>query len=189
MTMHTKVGGAWKDITEAHTKVGGSWKEITEGWTKVGGVWKQFYANFIPQLSECSDPLSATGIAGDGNRTIASIRFNLNGDIEEATGDEGAPLSYSTVGTWVNRTSGLDNTDWEIKVTIDSEDTGASGTWTGSTIGSFLELSTTRRFSWEKDTDAVGTASSDITIQVRQKSDTGNSATRAGITYSAEEVL
>ncbi len=42
-TVHYKVGGNWKEVTELHTKVGGVWKAITEGWVNVSGVWKQFF--------------------------------------------------------------------------------------------------------------------------------------------------
>ena len=44
MSIHYKVSGVWKEITDPQTKVSSVWKEITEGWVRVSGVWKQFFS-------------------------------------------------------------------------------------------------------------------------------------------------
>lgn len=45
MSVHTKVSGIWKEVTELHVKVSDVWKGITEGWVNISGVWKQFFSS------------------------------------------------------------------------------------------------------------------------------------------------
>lgn len=137
-----------------------------------------------PSLSAMADPLYAFELSPSSDRPRGSIRFLANGDIEEATGDTGASLSYSKVGTWLP-TVPLDSDDWELNFTIDSE-TGDAGTWTGSTRDAYITVNATRTFTWTKDTTGDGTANSEVTCTVRQVSDTGNSASRSAVTYTAE---
>lgn len=44
MTLHTNVGGVWKDITNVYTNVSGVWKENNEVWSNVSGVWKLVFS-------------------------------------------------------------------------------------------------------------------------------------------------
>lgn len=138
----------------------------------------------VPDISDLSDPLLQIELSPTSDRPICAVRFLANGDIEEATGDTGAALSYSKVGTWLP-TPPFDEDDWEINFTIDSE-TGAAGTWSGSTTDSYLTLNGTITFLWTKDTTGNGRADSEVTCTVRQVSDTGNSASRSNLTYQAE---
>ena len=50
MTVHTKVGGAWKEVANGNMfiKQGGDWENVVAGYTKVGGVWKQFHTGSNP---------------------------------------------------------------------------------------------------------------------------------------------
>lgn len=137
-----------------------------------------------PNISAISDPLLSIETSPTSDRPISSVRFLANGDIEEATGDTGAVLSYSKVGTWLPIVP-LDSSDWEINFTIDSE-TGAAGTWTGATRDAYITIDVTRTYSWTKDTTSNGTANSEVTCTVRQVSDNSNSASRSALTYSAE---
>ena len=100
----------------------------------------------VPNISGLTDPLDST-IGAGANRPQVSIRINTDGTIDTATGDTGSSLSYSQDGTWLPDAP-ADNTDWEIRFTINSEDTGAAGTWTGSTTGSYLALSSARTFTY-----------------------------------------
>jgi len=139
----------------------------------------------VPQVSAVSDPLASTATDASNDHPISSIKFLTDGTIEEATGDDGSALSYSQVGTWLDEISGVDNTDWEINFTVDSEDNGDPGTWAGATRGSYIALSTERTYSWQKDGLDLGTAGSEVTVTVRQVSDTANAASKANVTYNA----
>ena len=68
MTVHTKVGGAWKDVANANmfVKQGGDWENVVAGYVKVGGAWKQFHTG--------SNPVTYTFIA---NRS-RSFRHSAN---------------------------------------------------------------------------------------------------------------
>lgn len=89
MTAHTRIGGAWKDVTEIHAKVGGAWKEVTEGHTKIGGVWQQFYASVPPVipgydlleteiLASSASSVTFTGLGSYSNYKHLQIRFAGN---------------------------------------------------------------------------------------------------------------
>lgn len=54
MSLSTKVGGVWKDVSNVHTKVSGSWKQVSEVWTKVSGVWKLVWQYFSAALDDTS---------------------------------------------------------------------------------------------------------------------------------------
>lgn len=129
----------------------------------------------VADVSDLTTPLDTTEPTASGDRPQVSIQFNTNGDIEEATGSTGAALSYSTVGTWLaDGVDPLDSSDWEVQVTVDTEDVGDPGTWTGAATGSYLALSTTRTWTWTKDGTDLGTAESEVTVTLRRVSDTGN---------------
>lgn len=138
----------------------------------------------FPVLSDVSDPLYS--FSQNPDRPIVSIRFNSNGNLLEATGDTGSSLSYSVVGTWLNNTTGIDGNDWEVKFNIDSEDNGAAGTWTGATTDTFVSLDVAKTFTWTKDLAIDGTANSEVTITLRHKTNTSNSATLSNVSYNAE---
>lgn len=143
------------------------------------------YSTPVPLLGDVTDPLQSDILFG-GDLPIVSVRFKTNGDIDEATGDSGSALSYSKVGTWLNEIPPSDNSDLEINFTVDSEDNGDPGTWTGATRGSFLTLDTERTYTWTKDANDIGVANSEVTITLRQVSNTGNSASRSNLSYDAE---
>ena len=139
----------------------------------------------LPQLTALSDPLESDIAVGSGTRPIAGFRFLPTGEIQEATGDTGTALSYSTVGYWLQTGQAPRvSTDWEVQVAITSE-TGANGTWTAGPFSTYIDTSTTPTFTWTKDSIPQGTATSDVVITLRQKSDTGNVASRSAMTYNA----
>jgi hypothetical protein len=139
-----------------------------------------------PTLTAVSDPQFSVVTPAGGNRPQSSLRFNSNGDIEEASGNTGGALSYSKVGEWLNDTSGVTGSEWELNFTVDSEDTGDPGTWFGDARGSYIDLSSTRTFTWEKDDSTNGTANSEVTITLRNVATPGNSTSRSNISFDAE---
>lgn len=44
MSMHTRISGIWKEITDPQVRISSIWKLIEEGWVRVSGVWKQFFS-------------------------------------------------------------------------------------------------------------------------------------------------
>ncbi len=141
-----------------------------------------------PQLGALSNPLSHS-IGSTGERPIVRFEFRTDGVIAEAVGDTGALLVTTPVGNWLDDITGLDNTDWEVAVTIVSEDTGDPGTWFPTPPGTFQVLSSLRGFNWQKDGTDDGTANSVLTITLRQVSNTSNSVTRGGLNYNVTITL
>lgn len=45
MSIHPKVNGAYKEMTDCKVKVAGEWKQAQTIYTKVNGVWKEVWRN------------------------------------------------------------------------------------------------------------------------------------------------
>ncbi len=139
----------------------------------------------IPTLVDVAD-LSHIEPQASGDRPIVSVQFNTNGKFQEAVGDTGAALSYTDEGWWLNTDAApFDASDWEVRMTIDAEDVGDPGTFTGAAAAIWHPLSTTRTFTWTKDGTDLGTAGADVTFDLRQISDNSNSANVTGIDLDA----
>ena len=140
--------------------------------------------------AQATDTLEAVVVGPGGNRPIVGLKFTTTGDIEEATGNTGSALSYSKIGEWVSPVGGLVPGDWEVQVSIVSEDTGDPGTWGGTTTGSYFDLGTERTYTWTKDGSDAGTANTVFNVTVRNVADTSNSDTQSNVDYDATiEVL
>lgn len=45
MTIHTNVGGVWKDVDAPEVKIGSNWKAVDTVEINVGGVWKEVFSS------------------------------------------------------------------------------------------------------------------------------------------------
>ena len=80
MSLHNKVGGAWKTLTEAFVHVGGTWKPCGDVFIRVAGVWKS-------TLYEAgSQTITATG---SGSFTVPSGVYSLTISVMGAGGGGG----------------------------------------------------------------------------------------------------
>ena len=50
MTIHTKVSGSWKEVSQPSVKVSGAWKNCTGVYTKISGAWKTVWEAGKPDL-------------------------------------------------------------------------------------------------------------------------------------------
>lgn len=153
MTMHYRVSGVWKEITDPQVRVSGVWKEINQGWVRVSGVWKQFYQRAAFEIS----PTSLFSIAFDPGVSSVSINFQRDGDVIAAGGTPGA-------GAWIDPRSSTVGDGYEIRATLNSGSSPASGT-----IGSWQALSSTRAWSWSRS--GVGSTLANVTFEIRRASD------------------
>lgn len=67
MTIHVKVGGAWKEVSTALVKVGGAWKEANALNTKVSGAWKTVSIGLGLVSTNRTLLLDANTYSGSGN--------------------------------------------------------------------------------------------------------------------------
>lgn len=88
MTAHTKVGGAWKEVSAISAKVGGTWKEVNEGYSRIAGVWKQFFApsglgNYygLRIIGATSD------ISGMDNDDLGNLYFQIDNQLVKLDGN------------------------------------------------------------------------------------------------------
>lgn len=113
MTLHLRVGGAWKAVTDPRIKVSGAYKNVTDGWIKVGGVWKRFYqrtttttlqsiiaaAGLTTGLEFSIDAAALASYAGSGQQISdlsgGANHFNRGGD---GTSESSDPNFNGTAG-------------------------------------------------------------------------------------------
>ena len=66
MSIHPKVNGAYKEMTNCKVKVGGAWKQAEKILTKVNGVWKECWVNLaldtIINYGITNIPLKVSGL-------------------------------------------------------------------------------------------------------------------------------
>ena len=132
--------------------------------------------------------LSKVVSPGGGNRPQVSIRFNTDGTIDDATGDTGGALSYSQTGTWLlSGRAPRDNTDWEVKGDIQTEDVTNANTFSGSVHGgSFVDISTNPLVTLTKDTNSEGASSATIIFTLRRKTSPSNNSASSTITLAVD---
>jgi len=121
MSLSTKVGGLWKDVSTVHVKVGGVWKPVADGWTKVSGVWKLVYSALQARLNLLAYSASNFILFPGGPAVTAKFTASL---IIEGTG----PFTYQWYYTGVPSTvTSPTAATFTIRL-IDNEAAEASGT-------------------------------------------------------------
>ena len=124
----------------------------------------------IGNLSVTSD------VPSGGDLPISSIRLKTDGQLQTAEGDSGSPLSYSNVsGSFLSKILTGAASEYEAKLT-ETSTSGAAGTITG-TLASFQDLASQTTWSWQKDTNSLGTATWNGTLEIRHKTVTSYTET------------
>lgn len=69
MTLHTKVGGVWREVVDSpFTKVGGAWRTVDTGHVKVSGTWRQFY---VRDTTGPATPTAGVATWSNGNLLLS----------------------------------------------------------------------------------------------------------------------
>jgi len=129
--------------------------------------------------SQQADPTALT--------VLVSLRLKTNGDIQQATGDSGTALFYSTVGSWVSDKPPENSGDFEAQLAVNSSSGTDTATYSGNSIDSFLSLGSQLTWTLSKDDTTIGDAVKNITVTVRHATDTGNTSSTT-TTHTVEVV-
>lgn len=118
-------------------------------------------------------------------RPVTSYRLTTAGEAQEREGDTDTSGTYQRISTDYLEGGTFDTSDYEVEFVVDSE-TGASGTWSGSTRGTGVwnDLGTERAWEWEKDTNNAGFATANVTVTIREIAVPANLVT-ASITFQS----
>lgn len=139
MTMHERVSGVWKEITQPAERVSGVWKDFTEGWVNVSGTWKQFYSSVAISLP----PVTETIIAAP---SAAGVRVNRNGSYQSGTGTGGTTVTYGDVAAtaWVDPDGSTVGDAYHCRLVVSSGSlsVGTAGTWLALTSDRLFEVNT-----------------------------------------------
>ena len=140
----------------------------------------------VPTLADVSS-LSKVVSPSGGDRPQVAIKFLSNGRIQSATGDTGGALSFSNIGWWLDTDAAPHtDSDWEVKLTVDSSSGSDTGTYTGNSLTTFHVLSADVTWTLTKDDNSNGNAVKNITLDIRQVSKTTNSDTKTTIPHTVE---
>jgi len=82
MSIHIRVGGAWKEVDTPSILVDGVWVDVDEAYVNVGGVWKEVYtAVSLADLTPENTMVYRTG----SDVTLVSSDFALSGYTHESS--------------------------------------------------------------------------------------------------------
>jgi hypothetical protein len=181
MDGHVKVSGAWKRINKMYVKVSGTWKEVQNAYVKTGGAWKQFFVNAV-----LSGGNGGSVIQGDGaapyNTTVA-IRFNTDGTVETGKSVNGAAITWSSAGNWIDPTSAITGTE-DVRFTNFNGAGGGDWTIEAAADDTWIGITTTR--TWQMNSTVLESISFDCDFEVRDTGlDTGSSSYTFTINNSA----
>lgn len=157
MTMHERVSGVWKEMTEAFVNVSGTEKRILEGYERVSGVWKQFFSAVTLALSGGT----ASHSVSNGNQATALIRVDTDFNIYKIEGVTVTQLASST--DWKRPASGS-SSDYEVSYVLSG--LGSDPLDVGGAASTWLTISVDRSFGYQhsaNDTEHVGS----FTLKIR----------------------
>jgi len=160
MSVFHGIGGAWRPAASYWIGSGRAWRSVLARWVGVDGVWELKFSTAALVLvsayvrATCPTPGTATAkwsIRSDGkvlaewtNQTFLDSLFGAD---------------------WLTPVAGMDG--YEVRATKQS----GNGTPTGSALGAWLNLGTTR--SWELSTSVADVVSSCVlTVELRKVGDT-----------------
>ena len=129
--------------------------------------------------------LLSTTLLSSGDRPQVSLRFNSDGTIDEALGDTSAALTYSETGTWLAGGGAPDDaSEWEVSMTIATEDVTSANTFTGGLAAeAFNDLDTNPLVTLTKDSGAAGNSGATVTFTVRNKAQPSNTETSGTLSF------
>jgi hypothetical protein len=174
------VAGTWKAIDNCEVNVGGAWKQVEEISINVGGVWKTAWVN-----TQLSGGTGGTVSQVDGlspyNSTVA-IRFNTDGTVETGTSLNGAAISWSSAGNWIDPVANISGNE-EVRFT--NFNGAGGGDWTSEAAADDVWIGITTTRSWSMNSTVLETISFTCDFEVRDTGaglDTGSSAYTFSIT-------
>lgn len=150
MTMHVKVSGVWKEITDPRVMASSAWKNIDGGWVRVNGVWKQFYsrqtAPVIPSggiviYNTTGTPPSGWSLYADANRMLKGWDGTLGG-IGVTGGNKTISFTSTTDGAHLGSTT--------LRMIDGGTVSSSAGQSANSTAGGHSHTCTGDASSWPK---------------------------------------
>ena len=152
MTLHLNDAGTWRTITNVYVNDAGTWREIQEIWVNDAGTWRQVYVNDVISISNQNAFSSETGVTA-----LAQYSLDSTGNVRMTETDNG----LANVETWLNNPANRGNYDCRA--------TMISGTLTSGTVGSWLNLASTRTWTLQRSTN--GSINASFTLEIRRASD------------------
>lgn len=99
MSIHTKVGGAWKNVSEAYVKVGGAWKRCQNVYVKANGVWKPLLtfsvSTALPSLT--NDTTKSKTFANVAVGTLMALVYDTVNNVYDSSDYIGVGVSGAVI--------------------------------------------------------------------------------------------
>jgi hypothetical protein len=171
MSFNIKTGGGWNEIVSGWVKVAGTWQQVQSAWVKVAGTWLEVFTN--KSVSLPGDTSVWHNFSGVDNPTYAGMQFTAASRYNSYDSD-GSVTDRGAYATGYNPTTEL----W-IRCTHNSG-TAPSG----STLGTWLQISTTRGWYISDSNGSASAVNSNWTIDIA--TDSGGSTIVATQTYTPQ---
>lgn len=131
MTVHVRVSGTWREVTDPQVRVSGTWRPVQEIWTRVSGTWQQVYQRFLIAIAST---LNVIDVEASPAAASASISVNTDGTVTFT----GNASSAST--TWGTPTGTGVGTGRYCRLIVSS----GSAPTSGPAVNTWFEITTTR---------------------------------------------
>lgn len=164
MTIHTNVGGVWKDVSAPEVNISGSWKTVATIEVNIGGTWKSSFVagGFVNQPNITEEE------SFSGQQVECGIRFQQLGDSDEI--DKDGNTIFRVSGEWWSEEpeTGIGN-DYDIRCasmnggTLWDIQAAAVGTWIN--IGAGRNWAMLRTFG--KGQEGVGSDHASGNMEIR----------------------
>ena len=126
MSLHPKVKGTYKEMTDCKGKVAGAWKQAVKMLTKVNGVWKEAWNSstivHIEKFQMFNIPIK--GYDGTGGAVIKNVRLRLFNNYTNGVNECVAEEYFGDVTIAKSGSQKLEITDdgdysWRVSISIE----------------------------------------------------------------------
>ena len=134
------------------------------------------------ELNDLDTTLLSIVSPDGGDRPVLVYEMKSNGQATKGEGDTGSAVTLVQMGN--DYLISGNASDLEVEY-VETSTSGAAGTLVG-TLGSFNALSGNRTINWSKDTNSVGTAVWNGTIEIREIATPANTTGALAVTMTGE---
>jgi len=177
--------GTLREITGIYVNDNGTLRDIQSGWVNDNGTLRQFFSK-ITLSGGTGGTVSETDVGSPFDTTVG-IRFNTDGTIEKGTSVNGAGISWSSAGSWIDPESAASSA-YDVRFTNLVVNTGA-GDWTAEAEADdqWIAISSTR--TWTANRTSAGSWDFDCDFEVRANAGPPPATGSASYTFTIDNEI
>lgn len=120
------------------------------------------------------------------NSTVG-IRFNTNGTVETGKSIDGAPITWSSAGLWIDPTAAA-NGSYDVRFTNLVQNLG-SGDWTTEAAADDIWIATSAQRTWLSNMTTAGQRQFTLDFEVRKNAGPPPTTASRSYTFNIENII